>query len=237
MARNGGKSRGAQPRQSSGSGGSGRLPFFFGGLLLGLLLAFGGYLLKILPTAMQLRERDKAHEAACAAAAEEKGKPAAVDNGKGAKPGEKPANGKNGDDKPVTFEFYTMLPQQEVVAPVTGNKTTVATPQPAPSADKSAKPAASTTPAATATTTPAASPAAGKYMLQAGSFRTREEADRRRASLVLSGLNVSIQDVKVASGETWFRVMVGPFADESSMQKGRQQLAALKVDTLPIRLK
>lgn len=223
MARNGGKARGAQPRQSGGGGGK-RWPFFVGGLLLGLLLAFGVYLLKILPTAMELRERAEAKEVACAAAEETaKEKAAAKAAGKN---GDKPAS-----DKPVTFEFYTMLPKQEVVAPVSGNKTTVATPPPAPiptanSATTTTKPAAST---------PAAN--AGRYLLQAGSFRTRAEADQRRAQLLLSGQSVNVQDVKIASGETWYRVMVGPFADEAAMKKARQQLTALKVETLPVRQK
>lgn len=222
MARNGGKARGAQPRQSGGGGGK-RWPFFVGGLLLGLLLAFGVYLLKILPTAMELRERAEAKEVACAEAAESAKEKAAAK-----------AAGKNGDkaasDKPVTFEFYTMLPKQEVVAPVSGNKTTVATPPPAPiptaNSTATAKPAAST---------PAAN--AGRYLLQAGSFRTRTEADQRRAQLLLSGQSVNVQDVKIASGETWYRVMVGPFADEAAMKKARQQLTAMKVDTLPVRQK
>lgn len=222
MARNGGKARGAQPRQSGG-GGAKRWPFFVGGLLLGLLLAFGVYLLKILPTAMELRERAEAKEVACAEAAETaKEKAAAKAAGKN---GEKPAS-----DKPVTFEFYTMLPKQEVVAPVSGNKTTVATPPPAPiptaNSTANAKPVAAT---------PAAN--AGRYLLQAGSFRTRAEADQRRAQLLLSGQSVNVQDVKIASGETWYRVMVGPFADETAMKKARQQLTAMKVDTLPVRQK
>lgn len=226
MARNGGKARGAQPRQSGGGGGK-RWPFFVGGLLLGLLLAFGVYLLKILPTAMELKERAKEKEVACAEAAETaKEKSAAKAAGKN---GDKPAS-----DKPVTFEFYTMLPKQEVVAPVSGNKTTVATPPPAPI------PA----PTGSGTTTAAAKPAAsspaanaGRYLLQAGSFRTRAEADQRRAQLLLSGQSVNVQDVKIAGGETWYRVMVGPFADEAAMKKARQQLTSMKVESLPVRQK
>lgn len=214
MSRNAGnKKRGAQPRGSSGGGGK-RWPFFVGGLLLGLLLAGGVYLLKILPTAMELRERAKQEAAACAEDGKERKSAAARDAGQ-----EKPAG------EPVKFQFYTMLPQQEVVAPVAGDKTTVATPPPLPAADKPAD-------------KPAAKPAAdaARYLLQAGSFRTRQEADRRRAELVLSGLNVSVQDVK-AGNDNWFRVMVGPFGSEPDMQKARQQLASMKVDTLPIRLK
>lgn len=217
MARNTGKKRGAQPRQSSGGGGK-RWPFFVGGLLLGLLLAGGVYLLKILPTAMQLREQAKAAEVTCAEADEKKA---------AAKAGQ--ANGRNpGDKKPVVIEFYSELPKQEVIAPVNGSKTTTATPVPAavPTAVENSK--APEKPAATGNE---------RYQLQAGSFRTRPEADRRRAELVLSGLNVSVQDVTTGKGETWYRVMVGPFTSEAAMQKARQQLAGMKVETMPVRLK
>lgn len=223
MARNGGKSRGAQPRQTGGGGGK-RWPYFVGGLLTGLLLAFGVYLLKILPTALELRERALAQEQQ----ADEQG---------GDKAAGKPAAGKDGKadgEKPIKFDFYTLLPQQEVVAPVNGNKTTVATPTPIPDATRPATAPGASAPAAAA---PAAAPGGEKFLLQAGSFRTRGEADRRRAELLLSGHTVNVQDVKIGSGETWFRVMVGPFGDDSTMQKARQQLAAMKVDTLPIRLK
>lgn len=214
MARNNGKSRGAQPRQS-GSGGGKRWPIFVAGLFTGLVLAGGVYLLQILPTAMELRERALAQEKELASQAA--GKPVAA-AGKEARPD---------SEKPIKFDFYTLLPQQEVVAPVNGNKTTVATPPPIPPGATGKPPAA----------TAAASSGGGRFLLQAGSFRTRAEADRRRAELVLGGHAVSVQDVKLGNGETWFRVMVGPFADEPAMQSARQQLAGLKVETLPIRLK
>ncbi len=223
MARNGSKARGAQPR-SSGGGGR-RWPFFLGGLVLGALLPLLVYLFKILPTVNELKARaEQQQEVACAAADT-------------AQKSKEKATGKTTDkpiatDKPVTFEFYTMLPKQEVVAPLPGNKTTVATPPPAPTGN-TASPV--TKPAAPVATSPATS--AGRYLLQAGSFRTRNEADQRRASLLLSGLSVNVQDVKLSNGEIWYRVMVGPFSDEPAMLKARQQLAAMKVETLPLRQK
>lgn len=222
MSRTAGKKRGAQPRGSSGGGGGKRWPFFVGGLLLGLLLAGGVYLLQILPTALELRDKARAAEAAC------------EDGGKDERAAGKtpdPADGKAAGDKPLRFDFYTVLPQQEVVAPVNGSKTTTATPPPQPTP---ASPANGT--AQTATSTPAANSAA-RFQLQAGSFRTRAEADRRRAELVLSGHSVNVQGVTTGAGENWFRVMVGPFGSEAEMQKARQQLSAMKVETLPVRLK
>lgn len=232
MARTENRKRGAAPRNTDKGGGKGGSrsggkgwPLFIAGLGSGLVLAGGVYLASILPTAMDLREKARAHEADCAALAE---KPKKVAAGT-----EAATDGK----KPVTFEFYSMLPQQEVVAPVNGNKTTTATPPPVPPAPPAPAATAATAPAPAtpAATTPAAG--SGRYLLQAGSFRTRPEADRRRGELLLSGHNVSVQEGKTANGDTWFRVMVGPFTSDTDMQKARQQLAARKIETMPIRVK
>lgn len=233
---NAGKKRGAQPRQSPGGGGGKRWPYFVGGLLLGLLLAGGIYLLQILPTAMELRDRGIAAGGNC------------KDDGKAKEPA---ATALPAGEKPVKFDFYTMLPKQEVVAPVAGRKTTTAVPVPTPSAPAPAiapAPPVAAAPAQPAATAPLPPPAAARpaapaaeksagFALQAGSFATRAEADRRRGELVLSGLSVNVAQAKTAAGETRFRVMVGPFASEAAMKKAQQQLAGMKVDTLPVRSK
>lgn len=222
MSRNhkNGRNRGAQPRHGTGSGGGRRWPFFVGGLLLGLLIGGGIYLLQILPTALELRERARAADIA------------AIKNGPSGdtRPGDQPHE-KNTAEKPLRFDFYTLLPQQEVVAPVTGNRTTTAIPLPLPA--NGSKPVADK-PGITNTATTADN---GRFMLQAGSFRTRNEADRRRGELLLSGHNVNVQPVTTGNNENWFRVMVGPFDGEADMQQARQQLTAGKIETLPIRLR
>jgi hypothetical protein len=113
MARNVGKKRGAQPRPSSGGGGgSGRksLVAFAVGLFAGVALAGGIYLLGLLPTSMELRDR----EIACNDIAGGEKKPADESNSS------EPA----ADKKPVTFQFYDMLTKQQTVAPVAGRNTT-----------------------------------------------------------------------------------------------------------------
>lgn len=219
MARNDNRKRGAAPR-SNPRNTTKRWPFFAGGLATGILAAGGVYLANILPTAMELREKDAQRQAECAPTGQS---PTGMTP---RKPGQDPAtpNAK----KPVTFEFYSILPQQEVVAPVTGNRTTVA---------PAAKPEPSTSASAETSGQEPVSRNTGRYQLQAGSFRTQAEADRRRAELVLSGYSVSIQPVNAGNGEHWFRVMVGPFSGEDAMQQARQQLSANRIDTLPIRMK
>lgn len=249
MARNVGKKRGAQPRPSASGGGSGRksLVAFIGGLAVGLAIAGGVYLLKILPGAMEIRER----EVACADGA---GKPVAAGGDAAETAPEK---------KPVTFDFYNMLTKQQTVAPVAGHSTTNAAPAPvvppaippviaAPASPAAPPPVAAPAPvpAAEAPSPAASAPAAAptpppppakkpeaRYSLQAGSFATRAEADRRRGELLLSGLDATVQQVTTDKGDIRFRVIAGPFGDEAAMKKAQQQLAGRKIDTLPVRLK
>lgn len=115
-------------------------------------------------------------------------------------------------DKPAPeetrFEFYTLLPSQEVMP---GKN-------PAPS-----KPAPKTT---------GVEPA---YVLQAGSFKSEAEADKRRATILMLGLPVKVVKVPVKPGETWYRVVVGPFAGKSAAQTARSNLRSNGVDTLVLK--
>ncbi|MBT6126956.1 MAG: sporulation protein, partial [Halieaceae bacterium] len=69
------------------------------------------------------------------------------------------------------------------------------------------------------------------YLLQAGSFRQREDADRRRAELLLLGLEPSIEESTGENGR-WFRVYLGPFGERSNMSKARSLTAGQNIDTL-----
>jgi len=72
------------------------------------------------------------------------------------------------------------------------------------------------------------------YVLQVASFQKYEEADALRALLILEGLDVEIQEFN-NKGETWHRVLVGPFESRSKMAKARSALA--QHDISPITLK
>lgn len=106
------------------------------------------------------------------------------------------------------FEFYTLLPSQEVM-PGKGSST-------------------SQTPAKSAGQEPA-------YVLQAGSFKNEAEADKRRASILMLGLPVKIVKVPVKPGETWYRVVVGPFAGKAAAQTARSNLRSNGVDSLVLK--
>lgn len=60
------------------------------------------------------------------------------------------------------------------------------------------------------------------YILQAGSFKTHEQADQLRAALALQGFEARIQFVHINAAESWYRVYMGPFntkADALEMQQ------------------
>lgn len=81
---------------------------------------------------------------------------------------------------------------------------------------------------------PTASGSAGpteKYLLQAGSFRQREDADRRRAELLLLGLAPRIEEATGDNGR-WYRVYLGPYDSREKMLSARGLTAGQGIDTL-----
>jgi len=70
------------------------------------------------------------------------------------------------------------------------------------------------------------------YLLQAGSFRNNTDADRLRAQLLLLNLVVTIEKVKARNGDSWHRVIVGPFKSRSKLAKARSILATHQIDSL-----
>lgn len=75
----------------------------------------------------------------------------------------------------------------------------------------------------------------GLYILQAGSFSTPADADRRRAQLALQGIDSHIQRVKV-NERNYYRVNIGPTDDLDELNLWRSQLRVAKIDVLRIRL-
>lgn len=74
------------------------------------------------------------------------------------------------------------------------------------------------------------------YLLQAGSFRAKEDAEHLRAELILQGMTVFTKEIEQASG-TWHRVMVGPFDSELNMSRARRALAESKIESITLRVK
>ncbi|MGI1679174.1 MAG: SPOR domain-containing protein [Cellvibrionaceae bacterium] len=73
-----------------------------------------------------------------------------------------------------------------------------------------------------------------EYIIQAGSFRSHEDAERLRAKLILNNLPARI-DTKTVGESTWHRIMVGPFKNRPMTAKARGTLASMNIDTMVIK--
>lgn len=120
-------------------------------------------------------------------------------------PAQKPAEkpaGKTAQDDQPGFRFYEMLPESEVVPP----KVEEYTPGPAQQDFN--------------------------YLVQSGSFRSQEDAERQRAQIAFQGLRASIQRIDLDNGSVWYRVNVGPFTSRSQMNSAIDKLVALNIQPL-----
>jgi len=73
------------------------------------------------------------------------------------------------------------------------------------------------------------------YYVQAGAFRSNEEAESLRAKLVMQGYDPRISD-KEQGGKTVFRVRIGPLAAKEEAEKIQLKLAAVKVEAAIVRV-
>ena len=78
--------------------------------------------------------------------------------------------------------------------------------------------------------------AASRYVLQAGAFRTPDDADAMRARLVLLGLDARVSPVD-QNGTTWYRVRVGPYGQVDDINRIRRDLADNGIDAQVVKLK
>lgn len=75
----------------------------------------------------------------------------------------------------------------------------------------------------------------GIYVLQAGSFSSLGDADRRRAELALLGIESRVQKVTI-DDRTYHRVRIGPIENLDRLNLVRDQLRQADIDVLRIRL-
>jgi cell division protein FtsN len=135
------------------------------------------------------------------------------------------------------FDFYTLLPEMEVIVPDEEVTPPTAPPLQHPAAaSKPVAPPEPVSPAATATPARTATPAE-TYLLQVGSFRNGQQAERFKAELALLGLETSIQKVTINNKDTYHRVRVGPFRDTGSLNNARSQLSKQGIQSSVIKIK
>jgi cell division protein FtsN len=104
------------------------------------------------------------------------------------------------------FDFYTILPEKEVVVPDHEIDTR--------SREERVGQAKPT-----------------QYILQAGSYKDFREADRLRAKLALMGIESRIEKAKVGS-VTWYRIKMGPYTRMNSVSTIRSRLRDNGIDAI-----
>lgn len=125
------------------------------------------------------------------------------------------------ETKTVTkFDFYTLLPEREVIVPN----------------DREAMKAADKAKAAADQPQNAQAADSEQLFLQVGSFRSAQEAERRRTQIKALGLDAKIEEV-TANSDTWYRVQAGPFTSREQLSKARDQLKAAGIESLLLRQK
>jgi cell division protein FtsN len=116
------------------------------------------------------------------------------------------------DEGTKNYDFYDMLPNFEVVVPEKDREV---------QRERDTAPAKIERP--------------GVYVLQAGSYRKQEEADRIRAQLKLQGMDADVQRVAIDE-DVWHRVRIGPITDLTELNRLRARLRAADLDALVIRV-
>lgn len=117
---------------------------------------------------------------------------------------------KKPEQRPVLpqFDFYTILPEKEVIVP-----------------DYEINTRAREERVGQAKT--------ANYILQAGSFREFKDADSLRAKLALMGIESKVEKAKVGN-VVWNRVKMGPYAQMVSVTTIRDRLKGNGIDVLVI---
>ncbi len=204
-------------RSSRKNGGSrvAGLVTFIAGLVTGLCVAVGFVLVKGLPDLLST-SGDQQPVVITTAPGKDK-RQAAVDQK------EQSADETTANATPSPrFDFYTILPEMEVSVPEWESE----------ASESSAKESAA------AETSPVGKEdGVESYILQIGSFREPDEAERVKAQLAMLGVTTEVQRVVIDGGDVWHRVRAGPYRDAGELKQTRQRLIENDIDFMLLRLK
>jgi cell division protein FtsN len=122
------------------------------------------------------------------------------------------------------FNFYTILPELELLIP-----------------ESETRPPKNRQPESTSTSTsgsqPKSQPESNKqYVLQAGSFQNKKDAEKLKATLALLGFQAHIQRVTV-NNTAWHRVRIGPYSQSADLYDKIDQLRQNDINALAMELK
>jgi len=131
-----------------------------------------------------------------------------------------------------SFDFYSVLPEMEVVIPDAELSAKARAEQQRQQAAMAQSQTANTN--ATTPAPPASTEGGGRYVLLAGSYGDPKAADEAKAKLALLGVVAKVQSITI-NGKTWNRVMVGPYANASDTEAAKKSLADNGVKAIPMK--
>jgi cell division protein FtsN len=160
--------------------------------------------------------------------------------------------------KPTQYDFYTMLPGNEVVmsdaelaatareesarqaraqknAAAQEPDAAAATATTAGSSSARAEQPPAPTPTVAATTT-ATSGTDAPYLLQAGAFGASGDAEATKAKVALLGLSARVEGATI-NGRTVYRVRMGPYGTASELAEAKRKLANGGLPAMAIKVK
>lgn len=124
----------------------------------------------------------------------------------------KPSDSKSTPSTKPRFDFYTILPELEVTVPDEELQATIK--------------------ANTSNSKPTA-----PLILQAGSFRRHDAADKLKATLALQGISAKIQTITKSDGDKWHRVQIGPISDLNILNQTRHHLRKIGIASIVVKQK
>ncbi len=140
------------------------------------------------------------------------------------------------EDTNKDYRFYDLLPQQQVTpipeqaVPESKNSSTVVIVE-APEAEPAINPPVSE-PSLEASEAPVAHQPS--YILQVRSYSDPDSADARRAEIILNGLSADVVK-SVENGQTWYRVMSGPYDSPEAAIMAQQTLQRSGIDSIVVK--
>ena len=117
------------------------------------------------------------------------------------------------DKKEPKFNFYTLLPELEVLIP-----------------ESETRPPASASTSKTESSKPQQK-STKQYILQAGSFQNLNDAKKLKANLAFLGLEAGIQHVTV-NNQAWHRVRTGPYQNKQQLYQKQKLLKQNEINSI-----
>lgn len=124
-----------------------------------------------------------------------------------------------------TYDFYSVLPEMEVVIPDAELSAKAKAEQQRQQALAQSQANAQV---------PATGDATLHYFLQTGSYPDAKGADEAKAKLALLGFMAKVQPITI-NGKTWNRVRVGPYASASDLEGAKKSLAESGINAIALK--